>query len=536
MAKAENYLSLPLTLDLPVQVTYENLYDNTKATTNTSDITCAIMSSPSESTLGDEKILIGEAKLLPPTLPSLDDYAVTFDGPDDPTHPYNWKLSIKLLTAIISCSGTFVVTLTSGILAPGIDIASKEFDVGSEVGTLSTSLYVLGFACAPMIWAPGSELYGRKWPLTIAMLAGGIFTIGSAASKDIQTLIICRFFTGMCGASQLAVVPGLLTDLFDTAYRGVAIMAYALTVFIGPLVGPIIGGFITKSDLGWRWTLYISAICSFLNGVLSILFLKETYAPCILIKKAKTLREITGNWGIHAKQEKIEFDFMNLAEKYFTRPLRLLVTELILLLVSLYMTFIYALVYALLEAYPFIFQKVYGMSLGVDSLPFIGVIIGQIMGFGYIASQQKTYAKKLAAKNNIPVPEWRLSPPLLGGPVFTIGIFWLGWTGFTTEIPWEAPAAAGIFIGFGVICVFVPCFVYIVDSYLPIAASAVAANIILRSSVAAGFPMFTTQMFEKLGIQWACTLLGCLAALMIPIPYVFRSYGKVLRERSKLFQ
>lgn len=68
------------------------------------------------------------------------------------------------------------------------------------------------------------------------------------------------------------------------------------------------------------------------------------------------------------------------------------------------------------------------------------------------------------------------------------------------------------------------------------AASTVAANIILRSSVAAGFPLFTTQMFENMGVQWACTLLGSLAAVMIPIPLVFRAYGPWLRGKSKLFQ
>lgn len=68
------------------------------------------------------------------------------------------------------------------------------------------------------------------------------------------------------------------------------------------------------------------------------------------------------------------------------------------------------------------------------------------------------------------------------------------------------------------------------------AASTVAANIIMRSSVAAGFPLFTKQMFEGMGIQWACTLLGCLAAVMIPIPLIFRAYGPLLRRKSKLFQ
>lgn len=68
------------------------------------------------------------------------------------------------------------------------------------------------------------------------------------------------------------------------------------------------------------------------------------------------------------------------------------------------------------------------------------------------------------------------------------------------------------------------------------AASAVAANIMLRSSVASGFPLFSKQMFENMGIQWACTLLGCLAAVMIPVPIVFRTYGPLLRGKSKLLQ
>jgi DHA1 family multidrug resistance protein-like MFS transporter len=65
-------------------------------------------------------------------------------------------------------------------------------------------------------------------------------------------------------------------------------------------------------------------------------------------------------------------------------------------------------------------------------------------------------------------------------------------------------------------------------------ASTVAANIILRSVVAAGFPLFTRQMFQNLGVQWAGTLLGCLATIMIPIPLVFRKYGPLLRKKSRL--
>lgn len=65
------------------------------------------------------------------------------------------------------------------------------------------------------------------------------------------------------------------------------------------------------------------------------------------------------------------------------------------------------------------------------------------------------------------------------------------------------------------------------------AASVFAANTILRSAVGAGFPLFSRQMFQNLGVQWAGTLLGCLAAIMIPIPLGFIMWGPALRRKSK---
>ncbi|KAJ5294613.1 hypothetical protein N7508_009434 [Penicillium antarcticum] len=414
-----------------------------------------------------EKASIGGGKPFPEALPDSDNYVVEFEGVDDPYHPQNWNLSKKLFTSTLVCSGTFIVSLTSAIFAPGIDKASKEFGVGKEVGILGTTLYVLGFASGPLIWAPASELRGRKWPLTAGMLGGGIFTIASAVAKDIQTLIICRFFAGLFGASQLTVVPGVLADLYSNATRGAAISLYALTVFLGPFIAPFTGGFIASSYLGWRWTLYIPAIFSLFNGAISVVFLSETYPPCLLVTKAAAIRKESGNWGIRAKQEELEIDVADLVEKYFTRPVRLLFTEPIILVVSLYMSFIYGLVYALLEAYPFVFEHVYGMSPGIAGLMFIGLSIGVVLACSFILFQQVTYAKKLEENKGVAVPEWRLAPTLLGAPVFTIGLFWFGWTGFTSSIHWAAPAAAGIFIGFGVLCIFLPCFNYLVDSYLP---------------------------------------------------------------------
>lgn len=330
----------------------------------------------------------------------------------------------RLYTSLIVCYGTFVASFNSALFAGGIAQARQEFSVSNEVGILGTSLFVLGFAFGPLIWAPGSELIGRRWPLCVGMIGCSIFTIGSATAKDIQTLIICRFFAGVFGASPLCVVPAVIADIYTDVHRGVAISIYALTVFGGPLVAPFIGGFITKSYLGWRWTLYLPAIMGFLDTILLLIWLKETYHPIILTEKAVIIRRQTGNWGIHAEQEKVEIDFREVAHKYFTRPLRMLATEPIVLAVSLYMSFIYGLVYALLEAYPYVFGDIYGMDIGVDGLPFLGLLIGVLLALVYILSQQGSYVKKLAANNNQRVPEWRLQPAVPGAFAFTVGLFW----------------------------------------------------------------------------------------------------------------
>lgn len=65
------------------------------------------------------------------------------------------------------------------------------------------------------------------------------------------------------------------------------------------------------------------------------------------------------------------------------------------------------------------------------------------------------------------------------------------------------------------------------------AASAIAANTFLRSLAGAGFPLFATQMITGMGVQWAGTLLGCVALLCVPMPIYFYLRGSKIREKSK---
>jgi MFS transporter, DHA1 family, multidrug resistance protein len=203
-----------------------------------------------------------------------------------------------------------------------------------------------------------SELYGRRLLIVIANFGFGIFGIAIATAEDVQTVMISRFFDGLFGSCALTMVAAIFADIYSNETRGLAVAAFSATVFMGPMLAPFIGGFLTISYLGWRWTEYISSFMGFSAFILALFFLEETYPPLILVRKASELRRLTKNWRIHAKQEEIEVDFRELIIKNVGRPLRILFTEPIVLLISIYMAFLYGLLYTFLTAYSLVFQDV----------------------------------------------------------------------------------------------------------------------------------------------------------------------------------
>lgn len=90
-----------------------------------------------------------------------------------------------------------------------------------------------------------------------------------------------------------------------------------------------------------------------------------------------------------------------------------------------------------------------------------------------------------------------------------------------------------IFVGFGIVTCYAGIFTFLVESYPLYAASALAANSFARSAFAAVFPLFGLQMYNKLGYQWATSLLGFLVLACAPFPYLFYRYGRRIRQHSK---
>lgn len=121
---------------------------------------------------------------------------------------------------------------------------------------------------------------------------------------------------------------------------------------------------------------------------------------------------------------------------------------------------------------------------------------------------------------------------IVGAVILVIGLFWFAWTSYPSISPWPQ-IISGAFIGAGIICVFMPAVIYLVDVYLFDANSALAANAFVRSFIAAAFPLFSTAMYERLGVQWATSVLAFLCLALVPAPIVLYLYGKKIRSWSK---
>lgn len=137
------------------------------------------------------------------------DVIVDFDGPDDPYRPLNWTFKKKAITTVLYGLCTMTATFASSIFSSGTAQVAEEFHVGEEVSTLGTSLFLFGFGIGPLLWAPLSEVYGRKPAVIVPTFISGIFAFGCGAGKDIQTVLICRFFQGVFGGAPVTNTGGV---------------------------------------------------------------------------------------------------------------------------------------------------------------------------------------------------------------------------------------------------------------------------------------------------------------------------------------
>ncbi|KZL76619.1 major facilitator superfamily transporter [Colletotrichum incanum] len=455
---------------------------------------------------------------------------VTF-VPNDPQNPKNWSKAYKWYCTMVVAMTCFVVAFCSSVITADIAGVAEEFNVSEEAALVSISVFVIGFGVGPMAFAPLSEIYGRQVIYASTLLLAVIFIIPCAVAKNLGTLIVCRAIDGIAFSAPMTLVGGTLADLWRNEERGVPMAAFSAAPFIGPAIGPLVGGFLSDAA-GWRWLYWIQLILAFIVWVLISFTVPETYAPTILARRAKKLRKDTGD-ASHVTEQDI--DMRPLSERlgiFLIRPFQLLFRELIVFLISIYMSVLYGLLYMFFVAFPIIYQKRKGYSASSTGLMFIPLAVGVLCSAACSPWVNKHYLKLVAKHNGHPPAETRLIPMMLSCWFIPIGLFIFAWTSYP-RLHWAGPALGGFPVGFGFIFLYNSANNYLVDSYQHQAASALAAKTCIRSFWGAGVVLFTEQMYDRLGDQWASSLLGFLGLACCAIPFLFWVYGAKIRARSK---
>ncbi|KFY81579.1 hypothetical protein V500_11285 [Pseudogymnoascus sp. VKM F-4518 (FW-2643)] len=461
--------------------------------------------------------------------PGVDDkdaYLVKFDE-GDPNNPINFPPVYKIWLVLQMSMLAFCGLGGASIIAPSVPTVARYLNTSIEVQVLMIALFLLGFSLGPLVWAPISEVYGRRWSMLPAVFIYCLFSIGTATSTDAASIFVTRFFAGIFGSAPVTIGPAALADFFSPRTRGIATAFFVTCVIGGPILSPIIGASLTINPyLGWRWTEYMEAIISFFIFAVTLVCLPETYHPLLLKNKAQHLRNTTRMEQYWHPHENEKLDLNNTIAKHLNRPLRMLFTEPMVALMSLYSGFVYSLLFLTLEVFPIVFGEQRQYSLVVSTLPFLGIFVGVLCGTAINIGNQPWYARAVKMNKGLAVPEARLPPMILGGILFSIGLFWFGWTA-APRFHWALPVVAAGFIGAGFNVVFQQSLNFLIDAYGPFASSAIASNTFLRSLLACAMPLAARPMFLNMGVGPAASLLGAISCLALPVPFMFMNQAKL---------
>lgn len=360
-----------------------------------------------------------------------------------------------------------------------------------------------------------------------------VFTMACALAPNFPAFLIFRLLAGISASAPINIAAGIFADIFgDPRSRGRAMAFFMVATVLGPLIAPIVSGFCAET-IGWRWTFWIATIYA---GVTLVLLagLPETYGPILLQRRAQRIRKADPKSRVYATHEIERPDLKTLATVVLTRPVRMLLSELIVSLSSAYLSLVYGVFYMSFSAYPIIFQGVYKMSPGECGLTYLAIGAGAFLSLPpFYWYDNFLHHKQRANVAWAHHEEYRRLPlACVGGPLYAISLFWLGWTA-REDVHWTAPMMAGIFFGVGWMLIFIALLNYLTDAYEMFAASANAAASMSRSTVAVVLPLATTPMFDRLGIAKACSLLGGIALLFSCVPFLFIWQGEKIRANSK---
>ena len=315
----------------------------------------------------------------------------------------------------------------------------EEFNVSEVPATLGLSLFTAGYGLGPMVLSPMSDIpsLGRRGIYFWTLFAFVVFQLPVGFAIDLPMFLVFRFVTGFCGSPCLSTGGATIPDMYQPAQTPFAICIWGSFGILGPVMGPIVGGFLAPVK-GWRWTIWVIAwLCSI---VLIIFFflMPETSAANILYRRAKRLRLVTGD-DRYRSQSEIDAahftkrDHLAVVGRAFT----LTFSEPIVFSLDLYTALLYGVLFLWFESFPLVFGDIYGFNVEEQGLAFLGILVGAVITLPLFLLWLKRYIVPILAEPDFR-PELILTPTFFGSAALPICLFWYGWSA-RSSVHWIMP-------------------------------------------------------------------------------------------------
>ncbi|MCJ1404639.1 hypothetical protein MMC11_007865 [Xylographa trunciseda] len=452
--------------------------------------------------------------LMPEVLHGSDDETSTSH---DATNPLNWSYRYKMFIVVLVSAMTTVDTFATLISVSAIPSILSDFHTTDQSYlVILVSIWELGEGIGPFLIAPLSEIYGRLPVYHTANILFLLCSVGGALSTSIGMLTAFRFLNGLVIAS-LTMGPAMIGDMFKQEERGAAMAVLYMGPLLGPVVAPIIGGFLANAK-GWRWTFWLISMAVAVIQIPSFIFMRETNTGRL---------QPRGSAGAHKGPREKNTHIITQA---ILRPFKFLFLCPVVLILSIYVAIVYGYLYIILTTLTTTLETIYGFSEWSSGLSYLGLGIGMVAGVILCGATSDAYIKK---KGTRATPEHRLPPMILGSFVFPVGLFIYGWT-LRAGIPWIIPLIGSAVMGFGLLVTVIPAESYLVDAYTSQSAAAVAACSSLKSVSGAVLPLAGPPLYARLGLGWGSSLLAFVAIALTPVPILFMKYGSTPDEIRRL--
>ncbi|KAJ5341105.1 hypothetical protein N7541_010229 [Penicillium brevicompactum] len=462
--------------------------------------------------------------------------AVEWYSENDEENPQNWSNPKKAFVLFTIGIYSFVVYMAAPIYTPSENAFIEEFGVKNAEASLGLAIYVLGYGAGPLFFSPLSEIprIGRSLPYAISFLLFCIISIPTALAPNAIGFYFLRFLQGFFGSPCLATGGASIADIYSTEVLPHSMTTWVLCVFCAPAIGVLVSGFAIPV-LGWRFSMWEILIAA--GPILILLFLlPETNPTTILHRRARRLEthdsDKSHTYQTAADVAQAGVSFHEVIQESLLIPSRITFLDPAILFLNLYTSLTYGIYYSFFEAFPIVYQGMYGFNLGEMGLAFLAIVVGSIISFlVYNLYIYKIFVPK-TKRGQVQKPEDVLVPALFAcfGPA--IGLFLFGWAA-DPRVHWIV-STIGIVIYPA--CVFIlmqSIFLYIPACYPQYAASVFAATDFTRSAFACGAVVFSRPLYENLGVGPGCSLLAGLTVGCIIGIYLLYNFGERLRLRSK---